>query len=232
MRAPMASSMHKWFATGLLLLVALAVSGCRQDMQDQPRYIPLRGSTFFKDGQSSRQPAANTVARGQLRANEFLYTGKINGQPADGLPDGLLRPGFGMKELLARGRDRYSIYCTPCHSSLGDGRGVAAQRGFNKMPANYHEDRLKKVPLGYFVDVMTSGFGAMQSYNMQLTAEDRWAVAAYIRALQLSQAATIADVPESERSKIQPPKTAPMGVEARPESSQPQGKTPEKGEKR
>lgn len=231
MRPLMPTSVNRALTAGLLSLAALAVSGCRQDMQNQPKYIPLRESGFFKDGQSSRQPVANTIARGQLKADVFYYTGKINGQPADGLPEGLLRPGFGMKELLARGRDRFTIYCTPCHSALGDGRGVAAQRGFNKMPANYHEERLKKVPLGYFVDVMTSGFGAMQSYNMQLTAEDRWAVAVYIRALQLSQDARLADVPESERGKIRPPMNAPMGVGLMPKPG-PEHRTSGKEEKR
>ena len=232
MRAFRTNSMRRACVAGLLSLAAFVVSGCRQDMQNQPKYIPLRDSEFFKDGSSARQQVPGTVAQNQLRANDFLYTGKINGQPADGLPDGLLHPGFGMKELLARGQDRFTIYCTPCHSALGDGRGVAAQRGFNKMPANYHEERLKKVPLGYFVDVMTNGFGAMQSYNMQLTAEDRWAVAAYIRALQLSQDAKLSDVPEAERNKILPPMSAPMGVDAKPAANPPQAKPAEKGGER
>ncbi|HUS20257.1 MAG TPA: cytochrome c [Terriglobales bacterium] len=198
-----------------LVTVALGVgmlflAGCRQDMQDQPKYKSLRGSTFFADGRGSRLPVANTVARGNLRADQYFYTGKINGLAANQLPDRLLKEDFkSMAELLARGQQRYQVYCTPCHSRAGDGNGMIPQRAGNTgstsafRPPSYHEDRLKKAPLGHFYDVMTNGFGVMLNYSAQINPRDRWAIAAYIRALQLSQDARIADVPESERDKIQ-----------------------------
>jgi len=200
---------NKLMALGLGLL-ALFLSGCRQDMQDQPKYKPLRGSTFYADGRGSRMAVANTVARGQLREDQYFYTGKINGLAANQLPERLLKEDFkSMSELLARGQERYQVYCTPCHSRVGDGNGMITQRAGNTgatsafRPPSYHEDRLKKVPLGHFYDVMTNGFGVMLNYSAQINPRDRWAIAAYIRALQLSQDAKIADVPEAERDKIQ-----------------------------
>ena len=193
-----------------LSLVALFLSGCRQDMQDQPKYKGLRGSTFFADGRGSRMPVANTVARGNLRDDQYYYTGKINGLAANQLPERLLKEDFkSMSELLARGQQRYQVYCTPCHSRVGDGNGMIPQRAGNTgatsafRPPSYHEDRIKKMPLGHFYDVMTNGFGVMLNYSAQINPRDRWAIAAYVRALQLSQDAKITDVPESERDKIQ-----------------------------
>ena len=190
--------------------LALFAAGCRQDMQDQPRYRPLRGSTFYADGRGSRMPVANTVARGQLREDQYFYTGKINGLAANQLPERLLKEDFrSMGELLARGQERYQVYCTPCHSRVGDGNGMVTQRAGNTgatsafRPPSYHEDRIKKMPLGHFYDVMTNGFGVMLNYSAQIDPRDRWAIAAYIRALQLSQDAKLADVPEAERGKIQ-----------------------------
>lgn len=206
--------MKKWNKTIALSLASLAlfVAGCRQDMHDQPKYIPLRGSTFFADGRGSRMPVANTVARGQLHDDTYFYTGKINGLAANQLPDRLLKEDFkSMSELLARGQERYQVYCTPCHSRVGDGRGMIPSRAGNTgatsafRPPSYHEDRLKKMPLGHFYDVMTNGFGVMLNYSAQINPRDRWAIAAYIRALQLSQDAKITDVPESERNKIEEP---------------------------
>lgn len=191
-------------------LMTLFIAGCRQDMHDQPKYIPLRQSTFFNDGRSARMPVANTVARGNLRADEYYYTGKINGLAANQLPDRLLKEDFkSMAELLHRGQERYEVYCTPCHSRVGDGNGMIPQRAGNTgatsafRPPSYHEDRLKQMPLGHFYDVMTNGFGVMLNYSAQIPPRDRWAIAAYIRALQLSQDAKITDVPEAERGKIQ-----------------------------
>jgi mono/diheme cytochrome c family protein len=191
-------------------LLTLLVAGCRQDMHDQPKYIPLRGSNFFADGRGSRMPVANTVARGNLRADDYYYTGKINGLAANQLPERLLKEDFkSMAELLQRGQERYQVYCTPCHSRVGDGNGMIPQRAGNTgatsafRPPSYHEDRLKKMPLGHFYDVMTNGFGVMLNYSAQIPPRDRWAIAAYIRALQLSQDAKITDVPEAERGKIQ-----------------------------
>lgn len=190
--------------TSVLLIAAALVflAGCRQDMHNQPKYIPLRESTFFADGRGSRLPVEHTVARGHLNEDEYFYTGKRNGQLGNELPEGLLREGYGMKELLARGQERYGIYCTPCHSRTGDGNGIVVQRGL-KHPPSYHEARLKQQPLSYFYDVMTNGFGAMLNYQAQITPRDRWAIAAYIRALQLSQDAKMSDVPEAERTNLQ-----------------------------
>jgi mono/diheme cytochrome c family protein len=198
--------------TSLLMLcgtVLALIAGCRQDMHNQPKYIPLRESTFFADGSGARLPVEHTVARGHLNEDEYFYTGKRNGQLGNELPQGLLHEGYGMKELLARGQERYGIYCTPCHSRMGDGNGMIVQRGM-KHPPSYHEARLKQQPLSYFYDVMTNGFGAMLNYQAQITPRDRWAIAAYIRALQLSQDAKMSDVPESERGKLHvtpPPRT-------------------------
>ena len=202
-------SLKKPAALGVMAM-AVVMSGCRQDMHDQPKYIPLRGSTFFADGRGSRMPVANTVARGNLRDDQYFYTGKINGLAANQLPDRLLKEDFkSMGELLARGQQRYQVYCTPCHSRVGDGNGMIPQRAGNTgatsafRPPSYHEDRLKKMPLGHFYDVMTNGFGVMLNYSAQVSPRDRWAIAAYIRALQLSQDAKVTDVPEGERDKIQ-----------------------------
>ena len=192
--------------TSFLLIAAGAalvfLAGCRQDMHNQPKYIPLRESTFFADGRGSRLPVEHTVARGHLNEDEYFYTGKRNGQLSNELPEGLLREGYGMKELLARGQERYGIYCTPCHSRTGDGNGIVVQRGL-KHPPSYHEARLTQQPLSYFYDVMTNGFGAMLNYQAQITPRDRWAIAAYVRALQLSQDAKMSDVPEAERKNLQ-----------------------------
>lgn len=197
-------------AAWALASLALLMTGCRQDMHDQPKYRPLRGSDFFADGRGSRLPVANTVARGGLRDDQYYYTGKINGLAANQLPERLLKEDFkSMGELLARGQERYQVYCTPCHSRVGDGNGMIPQRAGNTgatsafRPPSYHEERLKKIPLGHFYDVMTNGFGVMLNYSAQIPPRDRWAIAAYIRALQLSQDAKITDVPEAERGKIE-----------------------------
>jgi mono/diheme cytochrome c family protein len=185
-------------------IALMAMAGCRQDMHNQPKYIPLRESEFFRDGRSARLPVQGTVARGELREDTYFYTGKINGQFGAELPMPLT------KELLARGQNRYNIYCTPCHSRVGDGNGMIPSRAPNTgstskfKPPSYHEERLKKQPIGYFYDVMTNGFGVMLNYSAQIKPEDRWAIAAYIRALQLSQDASINDVPAEERGKIAP----------------------------
>jgi hypothetical protein len=212
--------------TSLMFLIcgtAIAfLAGCRQDMHNQPKYIPLRESSFFADGRGSRLPVEHTVARGHANEDEYFYTGKRNGQLGNDLPEGLLHEGFGMKELLARGQERYAIYCTPCHSRTGDGNGMVVQRGL-KHPPSFHEPRLKQQPLSYFYDVMTNGFGAMLNYQAQVAPRDRWAIAAYIRALQLSQDAKLSDVPEEERSKLQvsPPEHTGSTVEPGGKQQQP-----------
>jgi mono/diheme cytochrome c family protein len=180
------------------LLLVLVFAGCRQDMHDQPRFKPLAKSDFYADLRSARPPVEGTVARGQLHEDTYFYTGKIGTSPGDYMPFPAT------EEVLARGRERFDIYCSPCHSRLGDGNGMIPQRGF-RAPPSYHTERLRKAPLGYFFDVMTSGFGAMPEYASQIPARDRWAIVAYIRALQLSQHATMADVPPGQIVPSAPP---------------------------
>ena len=177
------------------MLVSLAL-GCRQDMHVQPRYNPYDASTFFDDGRASRQPVPGTVARGQLHLDALLYTGKVDGKEAEVFPFPIMRAD------LERGRERYNIYCSPCHDVTGTGRGMIVQRGFPQ-PPSFHIDRLRQAPVGHFFDVMTNGLGIMYSYASRVSPEDRWRIAAYIRALQLSQQATITDAPPGERQKLQ-----------------------------
>ncbi|SEG23700.1 Cytochrome C oxidase, cbb3-type, subunit III [Bryocella elongata] len=164
----------------------LLLAGCRQDMHDQPKFFPQRGTTFYADGRSVRPQVADTVAREQLHEDSYFYTGMIAGKEGDGLPLALT------PELMARGQERYNVYCTACHSRVGNGDGMIVQRGY-KPAGNFHTDRLRNAPLGHFFAVMTNGYGAMPDYSAQLTPADRWAVAAYVRALQLSQDAKPSD---------------------------------------
>jgi len=178
-----------------LALVCFA-SGCRQDMQVQPRYNPYDASNFFGDSRSARAPVPGTVARGQLRLDELLYAGKVDGKDAEVFPFKITRAD------LNRGRERYNIYCSPCHDVTGSGRGMIVLRGFPQ-PPSFHIDRLRQAPPGHFFDVMTNGLGVMYSYAARVGPEDRWRIAAYIRALQLSQQATVADVPAAQRANLQ-----------------------------
>lgn len=171
-------------AVAALLLIA----GCRQDMQDEPKMIPQRGTTLFPDGRSARPQVANTVARGQLDQDQYFYTGLINGKEQDAMPFPVTMA------VLERGQERFNIYCTPCHSRVGNGDGMIVQRGY-KPAGNFHDPKRLAEPLSHYFYVMTNGYGAMPDYSAQLTPADRWAVAAYIRALQLSQSATMSDVP-------------------------------------
>jgi mono/diheme cytochrome c family protein len=180
-----------------LVGVLLVLSACRLDMHVQPKYKPLAATDFFGDGRSARPVVEGTVARGQLRLDEQLYTGKVNGQLATTFPFAITR------QDLERGRERYNIYCTPCHDATGTGRGVIVMRGFPEPPPSYHIDRLREAPVGHFFDVITNGLGGMYSYASRVTPEDRWRIVAYVRALQLSQSATLADVPAQEREKLQ-----------------------------
>ena len=164
-------------------------------MHNQPKYIPLREATFFADQRSARPLVAGTVARGQLHDDPLLDTGKVNGADATVFP-------FPIDEnVMARGQERFNIYCSPCHGRTGRGDGMIVQRGYRK-PPSYHQDRLRAAPVGHFFDVMTNGFGAMPDYATQLSVRDRWAVAAYIRALQLSENATMDDVPAAQRGNL------------------------------
>jgi hypothetical protein len=169
-------------------LAAFAAAGCRQDMQNQPKFVPQRSTTFFADGRSVRPQVAHTVARGQLGEDSFYYTGLIEGKEADLMPFPVTM------QVLARGQERYNIYCTPCHSRVGNGAGMIVQRGY-KPAGNFHSARILAEPLGHYFYVMTNGYGAMPEYAAQLTPADRWSVAAYIRALQISQNAREGEVP-------------------------------------
>jgi mono/diheme cytochrome c family protein len=179
-----------------LLVLAFATAGCRQDMHDQPKFIPLRPSTFFDDGRSARPLVEGTVPRGQLNEDAAFYTGKgPDGKPLDAIPFPVT------KETVERGQERFNIFCAPCHGRLGNGDGMIVRRGFRR-PPSYHIDRLRSVPNGYIYDVISKGFGAMSDYAAQIPPADRWAVVAYIRALQLSQNATVNDVPPAARGQL------------------------------
>ncbi len=194
-----------------LVALSLLLGACRQDMHNQPKYKPLAESRFFADHRSERAMVDDTVPRGYLRTDLARYTGKVNGVNIDYFPFEITRAD------VERGRDRFNIYCAPCHSRIGDGNGMVVQRGF-KRPPDYTEDKLMKAPVGHFVNVMTNGFGSMSEYKSQLSIQDRWAVAAYIRALQLARKGTAADVPPGTQIANGPPK-----IETRseaPESSQ------------
>lgn len=194
-----------------LIALAFACSGlaCRQDMHDQPKYKPYRESEFFGDGTSARHPVQGTIARGQLRDDSPLYTGKKTSAQAAPADDPMRNyvdefPFPITEELLNRGQERFNIFCSPCHGRLGDGQGMVAMRGLKQPPpANFHSERLRRAPAGYFFDVITNGFGGMQDYSDKIPIRDRWAIVAYIRALQLSQNARIEDVPPEERSKLE-----------------------------
>lgn len=172
----------------------LLVAGCRQDMHNEPKMIPQRGSAFFADGRGARPQVVGTVARGQLHADTYFYTGIVQGpngyrEERDEMPFPVTM------EVLKRGQERFNIYCTPCHSRVGNGLGEIVQRGY-KPAANLHDQVRMSQPVSHYFYVMTHGYGAMPDYSAQLTPADRWAVAAYIRALQLSQAANMSDVPK------------------------------------
>jgi hypothetical protein len=176
------------FAAFGAMAATLVLAGCRQDMQDQPKFFPQRGTDFYADGRSVRPQVENTVARGQLRENGYFYTGLINGKEGDGMPFPATL------EVLERGQERYNVYCTPCHSRVGNGVGMIVQRGYMKA-GNFNTVRLETAPLGHFFHVISNGYGAMPDYSAQIVPADRWAIVAYIKALQLSQKATQADVP-------------------------------------
>jgi mono/diheme cytochrome c family protein len=193
----MARSMHTAArAAGLALLALLAAAGCRQDMHDQPKYQPLEESHFFKDGRASRPRVPGTVARGRRDDDLLLVTGKADGKLSEVFPEPVT------KATLQRGHQRFDVYCSPCHDRAGTGRGMIVMRGY-KQPTSFHDERLRGMPPGYFFDVITNGFGVMPSYAAQVPVADRWAIAAYIRALQLSQHATIAEVPADQRAALE-----------------------------
>ena len=183
-------------AGGVAVLGMLSiVPGCRTDMHDQPKVRPFQSSKFFEDGRASRPLLPGTIARGQLEDDSLLYTGK----KGDGFATAFPFPVDAA--VLARGRERYDIFCSPCHDRVGEGRGMIVRRGY-RAPPSLHEERLRGVAAGYLFDVVTNGFGVMPAYRAQVPVRDRWAIVAYIRALQLSQNATWNDVPAAEREGL------------------------------
>ncbi len=188
--------------SGLVLLLTLGgfgAIGCRQDMHNQPKLKPYRSSAFFADGSGMRSLPAHTVAQGTLQEDTHFFTGRLaDGSMATELPMPMT------KALLKRGQERFTIFCTPCHGQTGDGRGMVVRRGY-KQPTSYHDERLRQVPIGYFFDVMTNGFAVMPSYAPQVAPEDRWAIAAYIRALQLSQHVEVSTLSAGELAALEAP---------------------------
>ena len=179
-----------------LVAIALLLAGCRREMYDQPRGDPLESSDFFADGAASRPLPPHTVARENFHADDSYDTGRIGTNFLGEAPFPVTR------QVLERGRDRFDIYCAVCHGRTGQGTGIVVQRGF-PAPPSYDIERLREKPPGYFYDVMTRGYGVMFSYANRVPPDDRWAIAAYIRALQLSHHATLADVPPGERAKLE-----------------------------
>ena len=178
-----------------LLIMLLGVTNCRQDMHDQPRFEPLEANAFFSDGRASRPLIKGTVARGHLKLDKHFYTGKVDGELVATFPFPIT------EDVLKRGRERYNIFCAPCHDRTGSGDGMIVQRGF-RPPPSFHIARLRGVPVGHFFDVMTSGLGAMYDYADQVSPRDRWAIAAYILVLQQSQNAAIEDLTEEIQKEL------------------------------
>jgi mono/diheme cytochrome c family protein len=191
----------------LLTAAALSLAGCsRLDMQDQPKYKPQRGSDFFADARSGRPEVDGTVARGSLEEDTAYYEGKdANGDDVDTFPIAVDRA------FIERGQSRYNAYCSPCHGAIGNGLGMIVRRGF-KQPPSYHIDRLRNAPVGHFYDVITNGYGAMLNYAQQIQVRDRWAIVAYIRALQYSQNANVNDLSAEARAKV-PNASQPLSAE-------------------
>jgi hypothetical protein len=189
---------HSDFFSRLLLFLLLPLlPSCRRDMFNQPSTQPLSRNDFFQDNEMASRPLVmHTVARGHLEEDEAFYTGKIGTNLVTTFPVPVTR------EVLERGRERFDIYCSVCHGRTGEGNGMIVQRGF-PIPPSYHIDRLRQAPVGHFFDVMTQGYGIMYSYAERVKPEDRWAIAAYIRALQLSQNIKLAELPPTERAKLE-----------------------------
>ena len=194
------SSLRRRWAAIAIFGLALTMVACRQDMHNQPRYKPFAATDFFGDGRSARPVVEGTVARGHLRLDTARYTGKIQGK--EGPEDVDVFPFLIEKQDLLRGQERFNIFCSPCHSRIGDGNGMVVRRGF-RQAANYHSEKLLKAPVGHFFDVITNGFGAMPSYASRVDPDDRWRIAAYIRVLQFSENARLDDVPPEQRPQLE-----------------------------
>ena len=195
---------------GVAALAFAALAGaaaCRQDMHNGPRYEPLQESDIYPDKRASRPIVEGTVARGLLKDDDVFFTGMQAGAPVDRIPMPLT------DAVVARGRDRYDVYCSPCHGLAGDGDGMIVKRGYRR-PTSYHDPRLRNERAGYFFDVMTRGFGQMPDYAAQVSPKDRWAIVAYIRALQLSQHASVGDLSPEEKGRLERGETGPAAPAA------------------
>jgi hypothetical protein len=179
-----------------LSVCALLTSGCRQDMHDQPKYKANGYSAFFADHRVNRPLVPHTVARGRLHEDDLLYRGRVDGKLAEVYPMPITA------EVLERGRQRYAIFCLPCHSPQGDGGGIAVQRGM-KRPPSFHIERLQNAPPGYFYDVITNGFGSMYDYSERIDVNDRWAITAYVQTLQASQNMSLDELSAAEKQMMQ-----------------------------
>lgn len=212
--------LRKFLAAPLLALLVLLVA-CRQDMHDQPRLEPLEANPFFADGRSARPQVPGTIARGQLQTDKHFFAGRSQEKTPEPvlfpvteaelertlarLAGGKLADTFPFpvpREMIDRGRTRFEVFCSPCHGRVGDGGGIVVARGFRR-PPSYHIDRLRQAPVGHFFDVITRGLGAMSDFSDRVPPSDRWAIAAYIRALQLSQHARLPDLLASVREEFQ-----------------------------
>jgi mono/diheme cytochrome c family protein len=178
-----------------ILHFAFILTSCRQKMANQAKYDPLEPSDFFADGMSARPRIAGTVARGEADLDPYLETGKVAGQDGDGFPFPVTA------DVMNRGQQRFDIYCSECHGRLGDGNGMIPARGYRR-PPSFHTLTLRAAKTGHFFDVMTNGFGAMPPYRTMIPSPDRWAIVAYIRALQTSQSAAIDDVPADKQAEL------------------------------
>lgn len=225
-QSPVASSSRKALGVVAILFCLMICHGCRKDMQDQPKMKPYRSSTFFRDSLSSRRPVEGTIARGLLKTDKELFTGKkaqaagapqatpAGPQPAGtsgsvgnaaAYPDDVTTFPFPITlEVMARGKQRYEIFCSACHGLTGYGDGIVVRRGFRRA-ASYHDDRLRQAPVGHFFDVITNGWGAMPSYASQVPVNDRWAIIAYVRALQLSQQPMSGQTSSTAPAQVQTP---------------------------
>jgi len=215
----MTSSLSRTARASMAAAMLVALTGaaaCRQDMHDGPRYKPLQSSEIYPDRQSARPIIEGTVPRGFLKDDDAFYTGMQGGAPVEKIPMPLT------DAVVARGRERFNIYCSPCHGVAGDGDGMIVKRGY-KQPTSYHDPRLRNERAGYFFDVMTRGFGQMPDYAAQVAPRDRWAIVAYIRALQLSQHASVGDLTKVERERLERGET---GEEPEPAHGETSGHEP------
>jgi mono/diheme cytochrome c family protein len=193
----MSTFASRWlFKVSSLMITLVCCAGCHRDMQDQPRYETLEASNFFADGKSSRPLVEGTVARGSLSEAEIVKSGRSKGELVESIPLEVDRA------LLLRGQERFNIYCAVCHGRTGQADGMVVQRGF-RQPPSYHTERLRNLPDGHYFDVISNGFGVMPAFRLQTSPRDRWAIVAYVRVLQLSQQASLGDVPAEDRRQLE-----------------------------